>query len=180
MNPLNNEHGTLINAAEVRFIRLLPGPVERVWDFITDVEKRRVWFCGGTAEKTPGAPMKLTFNNKTLAPGPEEVPEKYKSHAADDIETDAVVTRCDPLKMYAFQWGEGEVIFELEPQGDEVKLTLTHRNLPNHKEVLDVSGGWHIHLTVLVAKLEGSAQPPFWSTLMRLEEEYGERFGAVE
>ncbi|GEP45958.1 SRPBCC family protein [Brevifollis gellanilyticus] len=177
MNPLNQDHGTLVNSAEVRFVRMLPGPVERVWEFITDVDKRSQWFCGGTAEKKPGAPMKLTFNNKTLAPGPEEVPEKYKSHAADDIETDAVVTRCEPPKLYAFQWGEGEVIFELEPQGDKVKLTLTHRNLPNHKEVLDVSGGWHIHLTVLVAKLEGSQQPPFWSTLMRLEDEYLKLFG---
>lgn len=180
MNPLNNQHGTLVNAAEVRFIRILPGPIERVWEYITDPGKRSLWFCGGTSEKKPGGKVKLVFNNKTLAPGPEEVPEKYKAHAADNIESDATVTRYEPPKVYAFQWDEGEVIFELEPQGDQVQLTLTHRNLPNKKELLDVSGGWHIHLIVLAAKLEGSIQPPFWSTLMRLEDEYKERFGPAE
>jgi uncharacterized protein YndB with AHSA1/START domain len=179
-HPINQEHGKFPNAAEVRFVRILPGPIERVWEYLVEPKKRKEWFCGGTTALKPGGKMTFEFNNKQLAPGPEVVPDKYREHAADGIKSEAVVTQCDPPRLFSFTWGEGEVIFELEPQGEKVLFTLTHRKLPNRKEVLDVSGGWHIHLTVLVAKLEGSAQPPFWSTLERLEQEYDKLIPAIE
>jgi uncharacterized protein YndB with AHSA1/START domain len=177
MNPLNDKHATLINSAEVRFLRLLPGPIERVWEYLVDPGKRSLWFAGGTSEQHVGGKSKLVFNNKTLAPGPEVVPDKLKDCAGDNIESNIVVTRYEPPHVYAFQWDEGEVVFELTPQGEKVQLVLTHRKLPDHKELLSVSGGWHIHLTVLIAKLEGSPQPPFWSTLERLNDDYEKMFG---
>ncbi len=38
---------------EVRLLRLLPGPIERVWDFIIDPEKRARWFAGGVGIPRP-------------------------------------------------------------------------------------------------------------------------------
>jgi uncharacterized protein YndB with AHSA1/START domain len=168
---INQEHGKYISAAEVRFVRLLPGPIERAWEYLTDPEKRRLWFCGGTTAKNVGGKMTLEFRNQELAPG-EAVPEEYKEHAKEGILSEAVITRCERPRVYAFMWGEGEVVFELAPQGDKVQLTLTHRKLPDRKELLGVSGGWHVHLNVLVAKLEGGKAPPFWSTLGKVEREY--------
>lgn len=181
MNPENQKHGTLINAAEVRFVRLLPGPIERVWDFITDPEKRVLWLAGGASDKRAGGKTKLVFNNKNLAPG-EAVPEKYKEHAAEDISCIETITRYEPPHVLAHTWDEeegaaSEVTYELAPEGDQVRLTLTHRRPRDHKQLLGVSGGWHIHLAVLEAKLEGTPPPPFWSTLERLDKDYAARFG---
>lgn len=177
----NTDHGTLVNGAEVRFVRLLPGPIERVWEFIADPGKRKLWFAGGTNDKRVGGKTKLIFDNKTLADPDEPVPEKFKEHATKIFEGTETITRYEPPHVFAHTWDEGEgaaseVTFELAPEGDKVRLTLTHRRVRDLKQVIDVSGGWHIHLTVLVSLLEGSEQPPFWGTLERLEREYAERF----
>jgi uncharacterized protein YndB with AHSA1/START domain len=174
-----NDHGTLLNAAEVRFIRLLPGPIERVWAFITDPAKRQLWLAGGTTATQPGDKFQLEFENRRHEIPCETVPEKYKEHACN-IGSEATITRHEPPHVHAFIWGGGEVIFELTPAGDEVKLVLTHRRLPDHKELLSVSGGWHIHLTVLVSKLTGSPQPPFWSTMEKLGNDYAATFDLAD
>lgn len=174
-----NDHGTLLNSAEVRFIRLLPGPIERVWAFITDPAKRQLWLAGGTTATRPGEKFKLEFENRRHETLGETVPEKYKEHACH-IGSEATITRHEPPYVHAFIWGDGEVIFELTPQDEQVKLVLTHRKLPDHKELLGVSGGWHIHLTVLVAKLTGTQQPPFWSTLEKLEADYAATFDLAD
>lgn len=177
----NDDHGTLINTAEVRFVRLLPGPIERVWAFITDPEKRQLWLAGGTTASTPGSSFQLQFENRRHELPGETVPDKHKEHACA-IGSEATVTRHEPPHVHAFIWGDGEVIFELSPQDDRVKLVLTHRKLPNNDELLSVSGGWHIHLAVLVSKLTQTPQPPFWSTLASLEQQYAATFalGAID
>ena len=172
---INNDHGTLINGAEVRFVRLLPGPIERVWAFITDPEKRQLWLAGGTSASTPGTSFQLQFENRKHELPGETVPEKHKEHACA-IGSEATITRHEEPNVHAFIWGEGEVIFELTPQDDQVKLVLTHRKLPNNQELLSVSGGWHIHLMLLVSRLTGEPQPPFWSTLVKLDEDYAAAF----
>lgn len=174
-----NDHGTLLNSAEVRFVRLLPGPIERVWAFITDPEKRQLWLAGGTTATQPGDTFQLNFENRRHETPGETVPEKYKEHACG-IGSEATLTRHEPMSLYSFVWGGGEVIFELTPEGDEVKLVLTHRKLPGHEQLLSVSGGWHIHLTVLVSKLTGTPQPPFWSTLEKLGNDYAATFDLAE
>lgn len=182
MNPINQEHGTLLNAAEVRFVRLLPGPIERVWDFITDPDKRVLWLAGGTNDKRAGGKTKLIFDNKNLAGAAEPVPEKFKEHAANVFESTETITRYEPPHVLAHTWDEeegltSEVTYELTAEGDQVRLVLTHRRPRDHKQLLGVSGGWHTHLAVLVARLEGSPQPPFWGTLERVAKDYEERFG---
>ena len=57
-----------------------------------------------------------------------------------------------------------------------MRLVLTHRKLPDHDQVLGVSGGWHTHLGVLVSKLTGTPQAPFWATLAKLKNDYTAAF----
>jgi len=38
--------------------------------------------------------------------------------------------------------------------------------------MIEVAGGWHTHLAILAAELEGRAPPPFWATHAGKEEEY--------
>ena len=46
-----SKYGERIDETTVRFERLLPGPIERVWQYLTDGDKRAKWLCGG--EKKP-------------------------------------------------------------------------------------------------------------------------------
>ena len=46
---INDEPGKFTGPAEVRLVRILPGPIERVWEYLTDSEKRARWFGGGAS-----------------------------------------------------------------------------------------------------------------------------------
>ena len=66
------------------------------------------------------------------------------------------ITALDPPRLLAFTFqNDTEVSIELEEQGSDVLLTLIHRRLPNRNFMLGVSGGWHAHLDVLVARVRG-------------------------
>ena len=48
------KYGERIDETTVRFERMLPGPIERVWEYLTDAEKRATWLCGGETESQVG------------------------------------------------------------------------------------------------------------------------------
>ena len=50
------ENGEFGKAAMVRFERTLPGPIERVWEFLTTPERLPLWFGHGTIEPRAGGP----------------------------------------------------------------------------------------------------------------------------
>jgi hypothetical protein len=56
-----------------------------------------------------------------------------------------------------------------------VRLVITHQRLPGRDDVLSVSAGWHAHLALLVAQLEGRETPRYWQLHTRLEAEYAAR-----
>jgi uncharacterized protein YndB with AHSA1/START domain len=174
--------GEFTAPGEIRFVRLLPGPIERVWEHLTDSEKRSKWFAGGPMELKRGGKMELHFRHIEIAPH-ETPPEEHKAHHDPGIKSTGTVTQCEPPRLLAFTWfGESddssEVTFELTPHGDKVKLVLTHRRLgTDRQELIGTAAGWHTHLRMLVARLSGTKPPPFWSPLSRLEGEYGKRLG---
>ena len=171
----NDAHGKFTTPAEVRLVRLLPGPIERIWDYLTDPEKRSRWFAGGPMEQCPGGKMRLFFRHANIAPD-ETPPEDYKQFHDEGAHMDGVVTKCEPPRLLAYTFGdtqESEVTFELTPQGDQVLLVLTHRARGEDIPYLtDYAGGWHTHLAHLLALLEGRPRPPFWSLHSRLKAEY--------
>ena len=69
-----------------------------------------------------------------------------------------------------------EVTFELSPRGDQVALIITHRKISNRAELLDIAGGWAVHVGILEDLLAGRTPRGFWSTHARLVEEYSRRF----
>ncbi len=40
-----SEYGELLDECTVRFERMLPGPIDRVWSYIVDSDKRKKWLC---------------------------------------------------------------------------------------------------------------------------------------
>lgn len=168
--------GQVTGPREVRFSRLLPGPIERVWDYITDAELRGKWLAAGPIEPRVGGRVELNFRHANLSPVQEEPPERYRDmHEKGHTQVLEVLTY-DPPKLLKITWGGGdapsEVTFELAPEGDEVRLLLTHRKLAHRGEMVNVSSGWHIHLGILEDNLAGRTPRPFWSAWKAQEGAY--------
>jgi uncharacterized protein YndB with AHSA1/START domain len=169
-------YGTLIEPATLKIQRLLPGPAERVWAYLTDSDLRRQWLAAGAMEMKVGAPFEFTWRNSDLSdpPGkrPEGMPEEHSMKAT--------ITECDPPHRLGITWGErgGSVSFELEPKGQRTLLTIIHRRLPERTDKLNVSAGWHAHLDALVARMNGQKVSSFWEHWSRLKQEYDRRLPA--
>jgi len=103
-----DEYGTLTATDTVRFERLLPGPIERVWAFLTESDKRATWLAAGPMELRVDGGVELRFHNSELSPTPEIVPEKYR-HYEDGgrIGFTARVTRCEPPHVLSHTWDGG-------------------------------------------------------------------------
>jgi uncharacterized protein YndB with AHSA1/START domain len=165
-------YGTLIDPTTLKIQRLLPGPIERVWAYLTDSELRRKWLAAGKMEMKAGTPFEFIWRNDELTDPPGNKPEGF----GEEHRMASLITEIDPPRKIAFTWnGSGDVSIELETKGDEVLLTLIHRRLPNRSTMLMVGAGWHMHLDVLVARARGEEPPPFWDGWLRLKQEYDRR-----
>jgi uncharacterized protein YndB with AHSA1/START domain len=168
-------YSVLIEPATLKIQRLLPGPIERVWKYLTDSDLRRQWLAAGQMEMKVGAPFEFVWRNDELTNPPGERPPGCR----DEHRMQSRITELDPPRKLAFAWeGSGDVSFELEPKGAEVLLTVIHRRLPDRKMLLGVSTGWHAHLDMLVARASGKEPAPFWDGFSHLRQEYDRRLPA--
>ena len=71
-----NDYGELLDAETVRFERLLPGPIERVWSYLTESDKRAQWLCGGETDANIGGNVDMHFHNASLSSQDIERPAK--------------------------------------------------------------------------------------------------------
>jgi uncharacterized protein YndB with AHSA1/START domain len=170
--PLGVFDGTQV----VRFGRLLPGPIERVWAYLTESDKRSLWLASGAMPPQPGGDFMMRFDHSLLSASPEVPPEPYRQYAGGHDSLHRLL-RYEPPHVLAFTWGSiqdnlSEVTFELSEAGDQVKLVLTHCNLSGRDEQLDVGPGWHSHLDVLRERLNGTAPASFWTMFERIKARY--------
>ena len=168
-------YGVLTEPATLKIQRLLPGPIERVWAYLTESDLRRQWLAAGEMEMKVGAPVELVWRNDELSnPSGQRPPGFSEEHRMQSR-----ITEFDPPRKLAFTWeGSGDVFFELDTKGDQVLLTVTHRRLPDRATLLNVSAGWHMHLDILVARATGNEPGPFWDGWSRLKKEYDQRMPA--
>lgn len=177
----NDSFGQFSGPAEVRIVRTLPGPIERIWEYLTDPEKRARWFAGGPMEPRKGGKMILQFKHKNIAPD-EAPPEQYQDVHESGFEMPGTILRWEPPRVLSYTFDEAsDVTFELTPQGDQVTLVLTHR--ARGTDIPSISGyasGWHTHFALLIALLEGTPPPPFWAMHTRLKVEYAKVHAALK
>jgi len=165
-------YGALIEPTTLKIQRLLPGPIERIWAYLTDSELRRKWLAAGAMEMKIGAPFEFVWRNGELNDPPTERPADFP----EEHRMKSRITECDPPRRLTFAWNNsGDVTFELEPKGKGVLLTVIHRRLPDRSTMLKVSAGWHMHLDVLAARASGNEPAPFWQGWSRLRDEYDQR-----
>ncbi len=170
----------IISPTEIRFERLLPGTIEKVWAYLTESKKRGEWLASGPMELRIGGKISLRFKHSELSPHRAPPPERFRKMDEEGHHAEEAITALEPPRRLAFTWGgssEGasEVVFDLAPRdGGKVLLTLTHRNLPTETERTGTAGGWHCHLTILVEKLEGRTPPAFWDVFREIDAEYAD------
>jgi len=174
----SEEYGTSPEPGTVRIERYLPGPVERIWAYLTEGEKRGKWLATGEMELRVGGRVEHHFLHADLSP--EKVPPPKYAAAEAGHTMYGTVTRCEPPRLLAYTWGneadDSEVTYELVPRGDEVLLVVTQRRLRGRAGMANVAAGWHTHLGLLLDHLEGRAARGFWSGHASAEAEYTRRF----
>jgi uncharacterized protein YndB with AHSA1/START domain len=181
-NELLQDYGAVVEPGTVQFRRLLPGPIERVWAYLTESEKRGQWLATGEMELWVGGRVSLQFHHADLSPVKEPTPERFRRYEKGEVLT-GWVTHCEPPRLLSFTWGSreaSEVTFDLSYQDDKVLLVLTHRRLGrDRRTMLSFISGWHTHLSILSDRLKGIAPRPFWSAYTRFEKDYQARLEAL-
>jgi uncharacterized protein YndB with AHSA1/START domain len=171
----HDAYGVLTEPATLTIRCVLPGPIERVWAYLAESDLRRQWLAAGRMEMKAGTLFEFVWRNDELTEPPGHRPPGF----SEEHRMQSRIVECDPPRRLAFTWqGSGDVSFELDPKGDEVLLTVTHRRLPDRAMLVKVASGWHMHLNLLVARATGAEAPPFWDGWNRLREDYERRIPA--
>ena len=164
----DDARSTLIQPTTVRFERLLPGPIERVWAYLTESKKRATWLAAGEFDLRVGGAIELHFDNDSLT---DDIPKGGPSRSFKGR-----ITRHEHLRALAHTWkwdaGDSEVLYELTPQGKEVLLTIHHRMPDDPGLTVGVGGGWPVHVGILADVLNGVKPRPFWATHDRIAREF--------
>jgi uncharacterized protein YndB with AHSA1/START domain len=130
----------------VTFIRTTP---DKLWDALTKPEFVRLYWFGmhQESEWKKGSPWKMVFSDGRVADAGE-------------------ILESDPPKKLVIKWrnefrpelheeGFSRCTYDLEQQGEVVKLTITHTiDRENSKLIQAVSGGWPSILSGLKTYLE--------------------------
>lgn len=163
------------NAAQVRkdgdvwtliVVKELRHSPEKVWDALTDPAQLREWapFDSDRNLGVTGSAQLTTLG----AP------------SAHTCETEVV--RAEPPRLLEYNWGGGDLRWELEPVGEGTKLTLWH-NI-DRRFVSMGAAGWHVCLDVLELALDGEPIGRItgpdalrFEGWQRLNAEYAQQFG---
>ncbi len=157
----DGEEWTLILVRELRHTP------ERVWQALTDPAHLREWapFEADRSLGTVGSAVKLTTVG---APTP--------------LVSETRVTRADPPKVLEYNWGGGDIRWELETSVGGTRLTLWH-NI-DRRFIAMGAAGWHICLDVLDHLLSGTpigrivgGEAMKFGGWQRLNAEYAKQFG---
>lgn len=138
-------------------VRHLPGPIDRVWKYLTDPEFLAKWFSGGVVADCVGGKVRF------------------------DMGAFGRITAYEPMRLLEYSWNEEDaavgpvensvVRWELAQEGSGVRLTLTQSRLPN-VEVLAHCAGWHCFLDRLASVIDGREPEPVMELFARLKAVY--------
>jgi uncharacterized protein YndB with AHSA1/START domain len=122
----------------LHFERRFAHPVEKVWRAISDPAELAHWFpCRVELDELRvGAPLRFVFPADMAPP------------------MDGAVTALDPPRLLAFSWGEDELRFELEHDGEGCRLRFTDALGERDKAARDAAG-WDVCLETLEQRLDG-------------------------
>jgi len=161
---MTDAYGTLTRRGErpeLRFRRRLAHPPEAVWRALTEPDQLERWFPTTIdGERVAGAALSFSHRDVPLPP------------------FDGEMLAYDPPRLLALRWGEDELRFELEPDGEGgTVLTLTDTIGELGKAARD-GAGWHVCLDMLGEALgAGGGDTAAGDRWRAVHSGYVERFG---
>ena len=156
----DGENWTLVLVRELRH------PPTKVWEALTDPAHLREWapFDADRSLASVGAVRLSTVGTPT------------------PVISETRVTRADAPKLLEYQWGDGDMRWQLEPLGSGTRLTLWH-NI-DRRFISWGAAGWHICFDVLDRLLAGELigrivgpEVMKFDGWQRLTAEYAKQFG---
>jgi uncharacterized protein YndB with AHSA1/START domain len=187
MTNTANDFATKIDDHTIQFVRILPGPIEKVWSYLEDSDKRGQWFAKGALAKKVGDTFEMRFKHSELSPHQAPAPERMAEIDKNGHGSTNRLLALEPPHRLTFTFGSdtgpetaSRVEFLLSQEGDpkdnKVRLTLTHSQIPDRGYMMNVSGGWHAHLAVLQYRVEGKTPPAFWDIWRKTDGAYDKRY----
>ncbi len=148
----------------VSFERQLPGPIERVWDFLIDTKRLPQWF-GDDSTITPriGGAVRL-MGGHVRGTVTQWAPPRRLSYTWN-------VFGPDDGREAVSAYPESYLSFTLVPRGEGV-LTLLHLPILDRFEKQNAMG-WHTFLDILGAGLRGEAVEERAAYMKKNAERYG-------
>jgi uncharacterized protein YndB with AHSA1/START domain len=153
------------SSTQVRFVRRLPHPVDRVWQALTDPAELHKWWGDAHLDLTDGGRFTLRWLNTD-----------DQGNAAT---LDGTISKLEPPRFLEISgtWGSTAanapatrttVTWELDPDGDHTLLRFTNtiQGPPDHPDTTDpdttttdttIAAGWQLHLDALAAVLSGGS-----------------------
>ncbi|MEM7460765.1 MAG: SRPBCC family protein [Pseudomonadota bacterium] len=162
--------------------RDLPGPIDRVWDYLTKSDLRQKWLCAGDVSSDVGGEIVFDFDHSRLS----ERPTPQSHQGSGDQHMTGIVRVFDPPHHLAFSWPSAEaeapteVVIRLTETEQGVRLHLRHEKLLTDAYKSGASAGWHTHLDILDDILNGRAGRDFWEHYLALEKAYQQRLAKAE
>lgn len=169
-----NKYGEVLEDGSMKFMREFSAPIDNVWSWLADGDKRGRWLGGGGDIIHAGQTVKFEFQHQNLTPHDEAYPEKYKA-MENGIAYDVDIKTCDAPHHLVMVWRDGndsEIDIRLSEEGGKTKLVLIQRGDATRDHFTGALAGWHAHLDIMADKLAGEAPKPFWSTHEALTGEY--------
>jgi uncharacterized protein YndB with AHSA1/START domain len=169
------QFGEIITPTTFRLERTLKAPIDRVWSYFVDGDKRSRWFTGGDSFSANGQAFSILFAHRNITN--EKPPERWAQMESGEFPMTGRVLAFDPPRLLAISWGDGEehvseVRFEFEARGEETLLTLTHTKIDTLEHTRDFAGGWTAHLETLAGVLDGKPTNRFWADVVAAHEAY--------
>jgi uncharacterized protein YndB with AHSA1/START domain len=159
-----NDMATIDERNTVKLVRDLPGPIERVWTYLTDPTFLARWFSDGVVADRVGGEVRF------------------------EMGADGRITAYEPPRLLEYTWNEREnsrgpivdslVRWELAEIGGRVRLTLTHERLSEMEAALH-GAGWHTFLDRLSASVDDREPPPIVERFAQLKSEYAKRYSVL-
>jgi uncharacterized protein YndB with AHSA1/START domain len=158
--------GRVLNESTFQFERVLPAPVNRVWQYLTNSDFLSSWLAVASIECRVGGRVELQFDQL-------EIPER----AEQGTTIRGLVSTYEAERKLEYSWIdttsqlESAVCFELTAQGNETKLTVTHSRVPSARMHVFMAG-WHAHLDILFARLKNAVPPSFQKRFREVVQTY--------
>jgi len=173
---IENDFARLVSPQALEIARVLPAPVDRVWEHLVDPELRKLWFCAGATGTRPGDDFVMDFDHSRISDSdpPPEI------GCGDPVVMTGTIVTYDAPSVLAYSWpeehGTGTIVtIRLKQDGDNTTLTLSHDRLSNPEYQKGASAGWHAHLDLLVDVMNGNERRDFWIHYAALKKQYDQR-----